>query len=192
MEEKIIEVSKNRKIVIIDNVFSFSEMSGFELEFLRAEYKIAGTNAFEVQSIGNKRLVHYFSGNDLHSIKFFNESCVTVLKKYIPPEKFGFDVGYVNCGIHADQHGIHADDWHPQHGMTFLYYGNKNWNSHWGGSTLFYDDNCKDIIYTNAFIPGRVVIFDSDIPHSATPQHFAADPFRFTLALKFKNPTTPV
>jgi hypothetical protein len=32
------------------------------------------------------------------------------------------------------------------------------------------DDNAEKIIYTSQFVPGRVVIFDSNIPHSAKPQ----------------------
>jgi Rps23 Pro-64 3,4-dihydroxylase Tpa1-like proline 4-hydroxylase len=192
MQEQIIEVSKNRKIIVVDGLYTFSEISGFELEFNSAQYKISGTNAYEIQNIGNKRLIHHYDGGYLHSMKFFNEACVETLKKYISPSDYAFDVGYVNCGIHADQHGIHADDWHAGHGKTLLYYGNKQWDKNWGGSTLFYNDDCQDIIYNCSFIPGRIVIFDSDIPHSATPQHFIADPFRFTLALKFKDPKTAV
>jgi hypothetical protein len=185
MKIKNIEVSKDRSITIIDELFTFSEISGFETTFMSLPYEISNANSLEIQSISNKRLVHKMDQSRLENMKFFNKSTLPIIQEYIPTSVYTFWRSYVNVGIHSDQHEIHTDIWEPNTGITLLYYGNKTWDKNWGGSTLFLDDDCKDIIFTCSFIPGRLVIFDSSIPHTATSQHFSADPFRFTFATKF-------
>lgn len=53
--------------------------------------------------------------------------------------------------------------------LTFLYYGNLKWDYDWGGETLFANDDMSEIIYTSMYKPGKILIFDSSIPHRPIP-----------------------
>jgi Rps23 Pro-64 3,4-dihydroxylase Tpa1-like proline 4-hydroxylase len=173
------------KIVVIDDLFGFSEISGFETDFMSLSYEINNTNSMEVQNKTNSRLVHRLQENTLKKLNFYNEKSLSIFHKYINSEKYSFWRSYVNLGIHSDQHHIHTDHWQENEGITLIYYVNQTWDRSWGGSTLFFDDSCNDIIFNCQLVPGRVVIFDSAIPHSATSQHYQAAPFRFTFVTKF-------
>jgi hypothetical protein len=50
---------------------------------------------------------------------------------------------------------------------------------------VFFDDQGIEIEYVTPFVPGRIIIFDSDIPHTAKEQSVLGPSYRFTLAIKF-------
>ena len=89
---------------------------------------------------------------------------------------------YINCFAPNERPYFHTDvaDYHVDKvGMTGLYYINDRWNYQDGGETQFLiDDEIRGI----PPIPNRLVCFDSNILHKATPFR---DKFRFTLALKY-------
>lgn len=53
----------------------------------------------------------------------------------------------------------------------FLHYSNCSWNPEWGGETLFYKDNGKDVLDCNPYVPNRGVIFDGSILHTIKAQN---------------------
>jgi hypothetical protein len=95
----------------------------------------------------------------------------------------------VNLGIPTDCHQLHTDIAGSLTGfdecLSLLYYVNCDWNINWGGETLFYSNDLHNIEYTSIFKPGRIIIFDGAIPHSARPQAVLSTQHRFTLACKF-------
>jgi len=83
---------------------------------------------------------------------------------------------------------VKSDDVHHIHTHRFnqvaLYYINLNWQDGWYGETLFFDKfNTNNIVFASSFVPGRIVLFDGDIPHSIRPQSRIATKFRMTLSL---------
>lgn len=74
---------------------------------------------------------------------------------------------------------------HSHSGLSLLYYVNLDWRVEWSGETLFFTENCKDIIFASPYVPGRIIIFDGSIPHSIRPQTYLAPHYRFTLAIFF-------
>ena len=61
-----------------------------------------------------------------------------------------------------------------------------DWKDGWYGETIFYNpDNINDIVFTSPYIPGRIILFDGDIPHAIRPQSSKASKFRISLSLFF-------
>jgi Rps23 Pro-64 3,4-dihydroxylase Tpa1-like proline 4-hydroxylase len=185
MDVQRINLQGNEDIVVIDNLFTFSEIAGFETNFMSLNYSIDNSNSLEVQSIPNKRLVHKLDPAVLNNINFYNEHTLNTVHQFVDPSKYGFWRSYINLGLHSDSHQIHVDYWFKEKSKTLIYYANKNWDPSWGGSTTFFSSDLKNVLYNCAFVPGRIVIFDGAIPHSATPQYFSADQYRFTFVTKF-------
>jgi hypothetical protein len=184
MTETIIETSSNKKIVVIDNCFNFSELAGIYTGIISLPFKISNSNAAEVQDITNRRLVSYIDSNGLNTMGFFSDPRAEMLSRHISDD-FRIFNSYVNLGIRGDQHEAHSDYYWKDGGKTLLLYANKEWNRNWGGETVFFNDNGVEIEYVTPYIPGRIVIFDSDIPHMAKEQSSLGPSYRFTLAIKF-------
>jgi len=87
----------------------------------------------------------------------------------------------VNLSMPSDTNFAHA---HPEKKVV-LYYVNPEWPHYWHGETLFYDESLENIELALRYTPGRVIVFDGDIPHAIRPQSASADHYRFTYALIF-------
>ena len=92
---------------------------------------------------------------------------------------------YMNVLKHGDAPRIHCDapSW-VDNQCTMIVYFNQKWHPNYGGETIFYDDKL-DIVHAVVPKPGRVVIFDGRIPHSARPPtpYFLWN--RYMMAFKF-------
>ena len=102
----------------------------------------------------------------------------------LPPRKDLYSA-YMNVLKFGDAPRIHCDAPHwCNNQVTMIVYLNEYWIPNYGGETIFYDNNL-DILHAVVPKPGRVVIFDGRIPHSArTPTpYFLWN--RYMLAYKF-------
>lgn len=180
-----IYIDDDRSIIILDDMFSFCEISGNYTNAISYNYRIYNSNESEVQDLTDKRLGCPLTLEDPILNSIFSEQRLETIKEYIPQSLYTHWRSYINLGIVSDNHKIHVDDFKIGHGLTLLYYVNRNWNIDWGGETIFYDDKREKIKFVSPFVPGRIIIFDASIPHSAKPQHLNAPSFRFTLASKF-------
>lgn len=88
----------------------------------------------------------------------------------------------VNLSVPTHSHFSHC---HAEK-IGIIYYANLDWEQHWHGETLFYSEDLKEIELAVNYTPGRIVVFDSSIPHSVRPQSHAADQYRFTYLLAFE------
>jgi SM-20-related protein len=186
MNKNIIEIDDERKIIVVDDAFSFAELSGLYTETVNCKYTIYNSSDCEIQNLDSKRLGCPLEIDSPILKMIFTETVTNFLQEEVSQSKYYASRAYINLGIHSDPHKIHVDDFSSGSGKTVLIYLNRNWDRDWGGETLFYDDNREEIKYISPFIPGRIIVFDGSIPHSAKPQHFNAPPYRFTLALKFR------
>ena len=103
----------------------------------------------------------------------------------INPEKYEFSNAYVNMGLVNDSHEIHVDAPSKGQGITMLIYPNIEWGANHGGETVFYEEDKREMVYLNPYVPGRICIFDGSIPHCAKPQALIGPKYRFTIAVKF-------
>lgn len=173
------------RVIVIDNLFNWSEIEGIYVNLCNLQYKIANSNQVDVQNIQDKHLKADVSLDFLKSIDFFENGREELIEKFFEDGNYVIDKSYVNCGLKGDQHKCHVDNYYKGNGRTMLYYGNRTWDTNHGGETIFYDADKNDIAFISVYKPGRVVIFDSDMPHSARPQTFDGPNYRFTLAIKY-------
>ena len=75
---------------------------------------------------------------------------------------------------------IHHSHTHEQQ-LGMIYYANDEWQNHWEGETMFYDKE-GEVEYCSKYVPGRIVVFDSNMCHSIRAQSHAGPPFRFTVS----------
>ncbi len=87
---------------------------------------------------------------------------------------------YVNLFPPREVCSFHIDHDDPT-AKTFIYYPHVEYNTEMGGETKFLYDNatCSSVLP----IPGRIIIFNSNMPHSATSFHTH---YRFSLVIKFE------
>ncbi|MFQ5936551.1 MAG: 2OG-Fe(II) oxygenase [Acidiferrobacterales bacterium] len=92
---------------------------------------------------------------------------------------------YVNAYNFGDCPTVHSD--HDSKGFcTVLYYANPEWHIDWSGETMFYNQEGNDIIKAVYPKPGRIVFFDSRIPHAARTPSRVCDFIRYTIAMKLE------
>ncbi len=83
-----------------------------------------------------------------------------------------------------DVHYIHAH----QNYHVVVYYVNLDWEDGWYGETMFYNPNDLDeIVFTSAYKPGRIILFDGNIPHAIRPQSIKGPKYRMTLTVLFED-----
>jgi len=83
----------------------------------------------------------------------------------------------------GDMGGVHQDS----ADVTALIYGNPIWHINWGSETIFTDSYSKDSEIIASIIPkpGRLVVFDSKIPHTGRAPNPAYVNHRFSVAYNF-------
>jgi hypothetical protein len=59
-----------------------------------------------------------------------------------------------------------------------LFYPNLKWDPDWDGQTIFKTPDLKDIEYCSEYVPGRIVLFHSRMPHKAVHPNYEAVGFR--------------
>ena len=116
---------------------------------------------------------------------FGNPNRMQNFSEFINPVEYDFQNGYVNLGLVNDSHEIHVDAARVGMGKTMLIYPNVEWGLNHGGETVFYEEDRSQMVYLNAYVPGRIVIFDGSMPHCAKPQALIGAKYRFTIACKF-------
>jgi len=92
----------------------------------------------------------------------------------------------VNLTKPLDLNFIHV---HPNQ-VGVLYYVNETWNPEWGGETLFYEDNKKDIRFSSPYTPNRLIVFDGSIPHTIKAQNISGATYRFSITFLFRRKKT--
>ncbi len=108
---------------------------------------------------------------------------IEIIDDNITKGKFDVERMYVNAYSHGDCPAVHVDN--ASEGFyTVLYYANPQWHIDWYGETVFYSDAEDELIKAVYPTPGRLVIFDSRIPHSARPPSRTCDFIRYTIAVK--------
>lgn len=90
---------------------------------------------------------------------------------------------YINVYNMSTYLSCHTDD-QEEDSITFLYYANPTWEVDWGGETVFYDSHKQEIVKSVLPKPGRIVFFNSTIPHASRPSTINALQQKFTIAIK--------
>jgi SM-20-related protein len=121
----------------------------------------------------SSQLINFTLEKYKSTIDIFDWTTVNIKSHYI-----NFSIPTTVDMIHPDSRGLEKNS------FTILHYVNYYWDKNWHGQTNFYSENLEEICFSSMIKPGRIVIFDGTIPHSATaPSNISLHP-RYTLATK--------
>lgn len=108
---------------------------------------------------------------------------IEIIDGNITKGQFDIDRMYVNGYDYGNCPTVHVDNT-AEGFYTLLYYANPEWQADWTGETVFYNEAQNDIIKSVYPTPGRMVFFDSRIPHSARTPSRSCEFIRYTIAVK--------
>jgi Rps23 Pro-64 3,4-dihydroxylase Tpa1-like proline 4-hydroxylase len=91
---------------------------------------------------------------------------------------------YVNSNQYGDNSYIHKDGNTYDNAVTCLVYLNETWTPDFSGETLFYNSDNDAIVVTSPKFK-RIVIFDGQISHRASPPSRICPLRRLVLVVKF-------
>jgi SM-20-related protein len=106
-----------------------------------------------------------------------------VAEQMFPGELLRDQRAYVNSSVFGDMYYTHRDCTAHRNHVTILYYVNLDWQTDWGGETIFYDDD-KEAQLVVAPKAGRMVISRGAILHRGTVPTRACHEERYTIAYK--------
>ena len=108
-----------------------------------------------------------------------------IVDEHINQGQCGIERMYVNAYNYGDCPTIHTD--HADAGYyTVLYYANEEWDANWSGETVFYNEARDEIVKSVFPKPGRIIVFDSRIPHVAREPNRICPVVRYTVAIKLR------
>jgi len=101
-------------------------------------------------------------------------------------EQFFDQRAYVNCSVYGDGYYLHRDCAQHEKHVTALYYANLEWQTDWGGETIYYTDE-EDAELVVMPKPGRLLIARGAILHRGTVPTRICYEERYTLAYKLNS-----
>jgi hypothetical protein len=174
----------DKKIEIVDGIYNADDMLKFSSFANGSTFAISrvGSNAPETSQY-QKTLQSHYTLTDILNPKFDifrNEYILNYLKK----NNLRVYEYYVNLSTSSDIYTYHVDSY-SKNSKTMLYYCNLEWESTWEGETHFSDETMRDVIVSCSFMPGRVCLFESTIPHKSSQPSPNAKFYRLTFTSKF-------
>jgi hypothetical protein len=183
MKKKIVKTSVGT-ITIFDDVFDRAFREQFYQWVKSSQFTTSGEDLSTLEYKGDYNLFCSVDENNL------NQSGILEHQEYINhilPEVYGMFLKQcrINLSTLNDNNRYHTDSMGSTKTKTILYYPNLKWDLEWGGHTLFTDDHMNEIEYCSMYKPGRVVVFDGNIPHCILPPTKSAPSYRFSFVLQY-------
>jgi Rps23 Pro-64 3,4-dihydroxylase Tpa1-like proline 4-hydroxylase len=94
-----------------------------------------------------------------------------------------YDV-FASASSFGDMSFVHHDS-PDKDTVSVLYYANNEWESEWGGETLFYSDEEEPLIAVGVK-PGRLVVFGGQLKHRAGVPTKVCNEVRISLSMRFR------
>jgi hypothetical protein len=175
---------EGKYVKVLDDIFSSNERLYMHRFVVNSQYTVErfSFDVPERQSF-HKTLKCGFSITDIINFKFFENEYIL---SFIKENNLRVSRCYTNLCTASDIYQYHADT-NVIGCPTGLYYCNIEWDPTWEGETHFSDDSMRDILFSSAFIPGRLVLFDGTIPHKSSQPAPNAQYYRFVFTIKFAN-----
>lgn len=95
----------------------------------------------------------------------------------------------LNAYKYSDVLSVHTDIHKNTDGCkTVIIYGNNKWDVNWGSETIFLSSMSSDAEIIKSVIPkpGRMVMFDSNIPHTGRPPVSIFPNYRYSVAFNLR------
>ena len=184
MNDPVISKLLNGKMIIYDDVFIPPELHELVMDVKNLPYLFGEVDNVDLPPTG-------MSTGDYLGTKIFHTLWEFVEKHC--PEVHGYILKRSHANIFAPREPAfyHVDD-EREDAYTFMFYANETWDINDGGETKFITnlkeegklegDKDYPLIYAIPPIPGRMLMWKSNILHTATPLR---DAHRFTPTFKF-------
>ena len=172
--------SKAEKIFVVDNAIDYSNQEAL-FNFCRNSLYSFGHSASSTSATDLSRFICNLTAEELSRTEM-DTIFQTLVKKY-KNRNVRIDRSYINVYFPYTPTALHTDD-NDENAISFLAYANPNWQTDWAGETQFFTDDVQDI--KKSVIPrgGRVIVFDSNLPHTARAPSVICPVPRFTLTIK--------
>ena len=173
------ELSMKNKIKVLDNFLPTNDHHKIYEIVINSLFRIGWSDTLEERHKAYPNLHSVYTFEDVQKLNILDSifklnikdvSLNTYWKCMVNLTK-PMDVNFVH--LHPDQVGA-------------VYYANETWNPEWGGETLFYEDNTKDIRFSSPYTPNRLIIFDGAIPHTIKAQNILGATYRFSITFLFR------
>jgi hypothetical protein len=173
----------SKSIHIFDNLFSFSEISHYETFINKSIFRVGGGDKGFIPDSTSQQIYSNFSASDVEQMNFVTSNGYKFLENK-------FNLNYqktkqirVNLSTSSERNSLHTDG---VDGKTLIYYPNSIWRMEWAGHTLFMDEHLEDVKCTCLYKPGRIVLFDSQIPHMILTPNSFCPVNRYSLVFQYK------
>ena len=172
---------ENRSLDIIDGLLTFAEHQRFYNYAYKSKYSIQreSNRLPETRSLQPTLSCHL----NRQEIKEHGFVFIPAVNSFIRENKLRIHQYYFILGTASDVYAYHIDN-HAEGCKTILCYLNTTWDAEWEGETHFADTSASEILASISFVPGRIAIFDSLIPHKSSQPSFKAEHFRIVLTIK--------
>ena len=163
-------------IEIFDNEVPFVDMQNIYDYVYNSNYRLGWEDRTDDKKIPN---IHSAFTKD----EVINSSLFKYLKNISKKSKLKFNIdNFEKCIVNLSKCGDYNFNHTHKGNIVLLYYVNLEWKDGFAGETLFYDDNLIDAKFVSTFVPGRIVVFDGEIPHTIRPQSTYGPDYRFTIS----------
>ena len=171
-------------IEIFDDKIPFVDRQHIYHFSIKSHFRLVGWADRDDVDIAKQDLHSKWSLEDLKNSKLYTyvQDAFKKSKKF--KNKLLFDRCVLNLVKPNDYYYPHT---HNKKNTVALYYVNLDWKHYYGGETIFYDNDLKNITYTSPYVPGRLLLFKGDIPHIIKSQTINGPSNRFTISIFFKN-----
>ena len=163
-----------------DNLLTATESSNLFNLIMNSNFKIGWEDSDELQHRAFPNIHAEYNLLDIQKTKLLEPVLDKLKDKNIGINNYN-NKCIVNLTKPMDVNFIHV---HPKQ-VVALHYSNITWNPEWGGETVFYKDNKKDILFSSPYTPNRLIIFDGEIPHTIKSQNILGTSYRFTTSIFF-------
>lgn len=184
----------DKKIFVVDNFFSCQEQIFFETFCTNSLYTPTSSSTQVTSDLFNHYLHCRLNKNDDKNFGLVTQKVYDVLYNLFPEFKLldcvtswiNLTLPYGVYQTHTD-HYNNGDDECSDKMVSLLYYATSNWNDSYNGHTLFFNYNdMSEAELAVSYKEGRMVIFDSTIPHKPSLSCNHKKP-RYTYLAKFMN-----
>ena len=181
-------MSVNDSIIVYDDMFTHVENHHYYGIARNASYINNNVDTFDtaISPIEYKWVCRFTADyiQEVNLVEKYRER-LSCLQKYRQIKVISQYINYSSADTldleHIDDASMEKDDH-----ITFLHYACIEWHPNWYGETLFYNDKLTEIEKAIIPRPGRVVVFDSRIRHSARPPSRLSPYSRYVYVTKLK------
>lgn len=165
----------NKKLVVVDNIFSLQERVNLFYLIRSENFQLTSQTRFQNTS---DVFVRSFTEEDLTKYNFFLEKVLFFCKQFLNIEA-NLRRFYSNIFTRGVKPQVHMDS-NDVDTISLIYHANYEWDFSWGGNNYFLNEVCDDIEKAVIYKPGRLILFDSRIPHCVSP--VLENQYRYSLA----------